>query len=232
MIVLLNNEELVDFDYNSKPKKKFLPLKRVAEFYRDKICGYKYSYKTDLANFEIEFEESQFCHLVGIHHVGNKVAQMNNNDSIKFNYRGVEGWNRIMNETITYSSLKSNHAATYNTHEDRMLFLPVLHQVLRTPEIVKYHQLRVKGMSLINADFILYSKKTNKRRKVQMNLAIREENGQLVPVSFQVTYEPKDQKYTKGQEDAEIHEIVIESLNDPLEAPYISPTPEEIEEVN
>ena len=104
--------------------------------------------------------------------------------------------------------------------------------MLRTPEIVKYHQLRVKGMSLVNADFILYSKKTNKIRKLQMNLAIREEKGQHVPVSFQVTYAPKDEKYTAGQEDAEIHEIVIESLNNPLEALYIYPTTEDIEEIN
>lgn len=212
-------QELLHHDYNKRLKKNRISLKLLAEFFQKKICTYFYSYKTNICDIELICLPENFCHLVGIQHIGDYLAKQNNRPNLAAAYKGATGWKNIIDEVHTLGSLKNIHKGIYNDIEDRIFYIPIMFQLLRQPEICQFNPLLVKGFSNLKADLIVYCDRANKRTIIRLNLAIRYEGTHFVPVSFMVMYEPKEDKYTKGQNNIVIEEILIKP-DSPNELPY------------
>lgn len=153
-------------------------LYELAEFYKEKIEPYTYTYKA-LFGIEIElnFTDCQFCHLI--------FGTVKNvpNSSL---YKGIKGFENIMNFKITSPPSYKDVQKNYKSKKDALYCIPDL---LNKPKIYMFNKNivdcgKIKGLKKtdIEADFLLYKEIDGK--KIHLFLKWSENDKKIVPCSL------------------------------------------------
>lgn len=210
-------EELTNLNQDKRIRTNQITLRLLSEFYVTKVCPYSYSYVTSLGEISLRCSPENFCHLIGLHHFGNLKARTGRNPGLRKHFKGSLGWTNIQNEDITLRALRDIHENMYKEFLDRILYFPFVYQILRSPDIVDFNNLLVKGFSKIEADFLFFHNK----KKVRLHIGVRLEGRHYVPVTFKVEYSPKQDRLTQRQNRADIIRIEVRNEINPNEVPHI-----------
>lgn len=120
-------------------------LKAAQEFYINNLLNKNYVFETDEGRFVFKFEESNFCHLIGLHYFDSS-------------YQGMHGWKMIENDKITHKILKNLNKNTFETtYKPRIKTLYKIESILANcMSIRKYKQI---GNRKFNCDLFVYNDK-------------------------------------------------------------------------
>ena len=154
-------------------------LKEFFEFYKKKICQYRFKYiLEDNTEIIVDFRERNFSHIVGLHKF-ERIKKYKVSEEINID---------ILNEKITFKELRSNESEVLEKNKelgDRIAYFPVLKTLLENADTVLKYDLNVIWNSKIEFSFLLRTEKIT----VIVCLAVKEIKGNkkiCVPVSLLV----------------------------------------------
>lgn len=120
-------------------------LQTAQEYYEANLLNKYFVFETNKGRFVFKFEESNFCHLIGLHH-------------FNLSFQGKNGWNLIKNKNITYSTLKRLNKNMFNnvykTRIDVLYKAETIFKHCKTMQ--KYKKIGTRGF---NCDLFIYNDK-------------------------------------------------------------------------
>ncbi|OUS68314.1 hypothetical protein B1748_34140 [Paenibacillus sp. MY03] len=111
------------------PDQKDLSLKTIAFFYEEHLMNrqFKFHIRHRAQEIRVRFEEGSLCHLLGVHHI---VSGQEG--------RSVRGHANIINDVITFESMKKLNAGKFEEFKQRMLAFPLVLQIIKQPTFFEY----------------------------------------------------------------------------------------------
>lgn len=192
---------------NQKPKiNQDVSLKLIADFYLNTIAPKNYYFLLDdKTNINLRFSKEHFCHLMAIHYFCP-------DPSLEHQYKSHGGFYNIINNQLTFDSLKSLNKEKFKEYKERMQYFPFIYQILNNCNTVKFDKDLVDGKCKIDVEFLLYNTHDNKK----MHLGINLENSNkdiYFAKSFFISKSNKINKYTDGQKKLEIIDKKISKIS-------------------
>ena len=141
-----------------RPKRKFLSLLTLQQFYKEHLCDRVFIFETDDIDrpiVKLRFKEEHLCHLLGFQYLFDEKRYGKT-------YVGTDGYNLIANGTVTFQSIEKSNPTELAKQENRILFFPFVHQILQNPESIIFLPQNVPFKSKFKADLIFYNE-LNKR---------------------------------------------------------------------
>lgn len=128
-----------------------ISLQLLQDYYDHYLYPNKYCFELEnLDVIEVLFNKKNLCHLLGIVTVIEKAIHM----SQHFEYKGIRGYTKIKDGTLTINELKRIDKKRFGLSKDKMVFFYWIHKILESPNLVlKYQQ---TSESHISCDFLLY----------------------------------------------------------------------------
>lgn len=183
------------------PKINKIELLTLAEYYLEHLSNKSFKFKIklkgskDIFDIDIRFFDESMPHLLGIQ----KIVENTPLSDQRYKYQGINGFNGIIKENITISSLKEldkqlrpkkdKDPRVFPTIETRITHFHLIPQLLDDCSMVKFSPEVVTqyygGNCRLKSDFILYSTKF----KMKIQLGAVKEKGTIyyVPETFIVT---------------------------------------------
>lgn len=200
---ILSIKELKEFQKNrTVPNNDQISLKLIQQYFEEYILPYKYTYSCDNSlTITFNIEKEQFCHL--LYGSPGKISKAKS-------YKGMEGYCKIANETITFNNLDHSLKHKAKIRSKNFIFLETL---LDKPKIIQYNGNIVKkgndikiGESLIDASFLM-NKDINDQ---QMHFFIKNiSSKKIVPITF---FPQKDTCYIDRQIILKVHNNLKEKV--------------------
>lgn len=204
------------------PKINKIELITLAEYYLEHLSNKSFKFKIKLKgskdsfDIDIRFFKESMPHLLGIQ----KIVENTEMSNQRYKYQGIDGFNGIIKENITISSLKEldkqlhpkkdKYPRVFPSIENRITHFHLIPQLLKDCSMVKFSPESVTkhygGNCRLKSDFILYSTKF----KMKLQLGAVQETGTIyyVPETFIVTpvRDKSVDRLTGGQRFAQIIE--------------------------
>ena len=167
-------------------------LYNLVKFYESKIKPFKYTYNCRFGiTIDLVIEPEEICHLLFGYLKGKNIPNASN-------YKGLNGYNLILDKTVTEAPLQVRKASKIKT--DAFIYLPDL---LANPDIIVFNpKIAGKGNGSfshlettdINGDFLFYKKIDNK----QVHLFIKWDTRKKRYVALSLFHNKKD-SYIENQ---------------------------------
>ncbi|MCU5096132.1 PBECR4 domain-containing protein [Bacillus wiedmannii] len=174
-----------------KPKMSHLSLLTIQQFYKEHLCGRRFIYSTDdphRPTIRLRFKEEELCHLLGFQHIFEK-------QRFGSTYIGESGYNLMRSGELTFDFIKETNEEGLKQYENRMLFFPFVHQILKNPDSVIFDPKCVPFKTKLQADLIFYNEQN--RRYLHLFLDhYKKRPGNYFPRSF---FDRRDNKLLVGQ---------------------------------
>lgn len=124
-----------------------MELTDIQEFYITMFLNKKFVFETNFGRLVIKFDESNFCHLIGLHYYDRKL-------------KGFQGWELIKKKKITLKEIKkSNKNVFNNTINNRIQVLYKIIDIFQdTKEIKRFKRI---DNSKFECDLFMYNKDKN-----------------------------------------------------------------------
>jgi hypothetical protein len=187
-----------------KPKRKFLSLLALQQFYKEHLCDRVFTFETDSIErpiVKLRFKEEHLCHLLGFQYLFDekRYGKM---------YIGNDGYDLIKNGTVTFEFIEQTNPTEFAKYENRILFFPFVHQILQNPQTIVFQPENVPFKSKLKADLIFYNHLN--KRYIHLGLdRFKKRPQNYYPKSF---FERRDKNFIDGQ--AEINIISTNILLD------------------
>jgi hypothetical protein len=179
-----------------KPKRKFLPLLTIQQFYKEHLCDRVFVYETDDADrplVKLRFKEEHLCHLLGFQYLFDEKRYGKT-------YVGDDGYNLIQDGTVTFEFLETMNPTELPKQENRILFFPFVYQILLNPQAVVFLPENVPFKTKLKVDLIFYNEQN--RRYVHLGLDRYKKRPEIYfPRSF---FDRKDKDMVDGQTEVSI----------------------------
>jgi phage-Barnase-EndoU-ColicinE5/D-RelE like nuclease4 len=179
-----------------KPKRKFLSLQTIQQFYKEHLCDRVFIFETDNTErpiIKLRFKEEHLCHLLGFQYLF---------DEKRFGktYIGEDGYNLIQDGTVTFEFIENTNPNGLPKYENRILFFPFVHQILQNPKSIVFLPENVPFKSKLKADLIFYNHLN--KRYVHLGLdRFKKRPQNYYPKSF---FERRDKNFIDGQTEINI----------------------------
>lgn len=141
-----------------KPRINDISLKVLSEYYEMFLNPFIYHYRVrDIDGeraFELRFECENFCHLLGIettakYHVPRKDLH---------NYKGIKGWNNVVNKVIDIPHLKKLNKSKFASMKAKYVYFYLLPNLIEHPMAVSYDKSSVGTATNIECEILFFSK--------------------------------------------------------------------------
>lgn len=117
-------------------------LLELQKFYLENLLNRSFVFYTSIGTIVIKFNESNFCHLLGLHHFNQE-------------YKGITGWKNIELKKITHSILKNIDKKKYETiFKKRADALYKILEIFKKSKTIKIF--KDCHDTLFQCDFLLY----------------------------------------------------------------------------
>lgn len=125
-------------------------LKNIQNYYKQNFLNKNFVFDTNIGKMVFRFDETNFPHLLGLHHF---------ND----NYKGKDCWDEIESNHITSSNLKQINKNTYkNTFLPRVEVLYKALDILSNAKTIKKYKKFSEDETNFDCDLVLYDSNFNK----------------------------------------------------------------------
>ena len=187
-----------------KPKRKFLSLLTIQQFYKEHLCDRLFIFETDNVErpvIKLRFKEEHLCHLLGLHYIFDEKRHGTA-------YIGDEGYNLIKNGTLTFEFIEQIDKNALSKNENRILFFPFTYQILQNPTSIVFLPETVPFKSQLKVDLIFYNRLNN--RYIHLGLdRFKNRPQNYFPKSF---FDRRDTNFIDGQKEMNI--ISIKTLKE------------------
>lgn len=181
---------------SKKPKRKFLTLQIIQQFYEEHFCDRVFIFNTDSTErpvIKLRFKQEHLCHLLGFQYLFDEKRYGKS-------YVGQAGYELIKDGTVTFEFIDNIDSRALSKQENRILFFPFSYQMLQNPKSIIFRPEDVAFSSKLKADIIFYNQ--HNRRYIHLGLdrfAKRPQN--YFARSF---FERRDDAFIDGQSEVNI----------------------------
>lgn len=190
------------------PKINDISLLLLAEYYEMYLIPYTYIISCEIndepTTIHLKFEESNFCHLLGIE--STVVNHVNRRDID--NFKGLKGWNNIKNNQLTISKIKQLNKKGFNNNKTRYVCFFLLPLVLDNPIMVDFDSNKVQPKTNIDCNLLLFNDYHNK--KIHLGISYNNSQTYFIPKTFLVetlSSNNDGKKFINGQDKVVIKKI-------------------------
>lgn len=206
--LLLSLEELYVSKCNPSINKITLELLR--QYYDRYLIPNTYKFlinmNDELNEIILKFSEENFCHLLGIE----STVKGNVPYRTLGNYKGINGWNNIKDESLTFDLLKGINKKKFNDNKSKLVFFYLIPRLLENAKVVDFNKELVDGDTRIECDLLFFDELQN--AYVHLGIELDLELGFYVPRTFlikKVTKNNKGTKFISNQIEVLINERII-----------------------
>lgn len=196
------------YNLTEKPILSKISLKLLQEYYKEYLMPYKFTYSlNNNQKINLVFNDSNFCHLLGIETVAE--AKFGKNRKLTSKYRGVTGYKNISNQNITFKTLKGLSPVKFKSIKDKLIFFYLLPHLLESSKLfIEYKH--DPSVSFVQCKFLIY----DMLHGSMIHLGIEIENGtNFFPRTFlieRITQFNDGTRFINNQNDEiEVQEITI-----------------------
>lgn len=122
-----------------KPRIDQINLKLLLDYYMAYLFPYQFTYcLEDASILHLDFNKENFCHLVGTESIVKKAIK---DRAVHARYKGMSGFNGILNGEITFEDLKKKNKGGFNSVKSKLVnfhFIPKL--LMSSTQFVYYTQ--------------------------------------------------------------------------------------------
>lgn len=206
--LLLSLEELYISENNPSINKITLELLRqyYDKYLRPNTYKFLISNDNELNEIVLKFSERNFCHLLGIE----STVKGNVPYRTLSEYKGINGWNNIKDELLTFASLKGINKKKFNSNKSKMVFFYLIPRLLENAKVIDFNKELVDGDTRIECDLLFYDELQNSY--VHLGIELDFELGFYVPRTFlikKVTESNKGTKFICDQTEVKVNQRTI-----------------------
>ncbi|MHA7583675.1 PBECR4 domain-containing protein [Paenibacillus vandeheii] len=135
----------------AKPRIDQINMKLILDYYLTYLFPYRFTYYLeDGSILHLDFNKENFCHLVGTESIVKKAIK---DRAVHARYKGIQGFNRIMNGEITFEDLKKKNPGGFKSVKSKLVnfhFIPML--LLSSTQVVYY----TRPINSINCALLIF----------------------------------------------------------------------------
>lgn len=208
--MILSCEQL--FNSTQNPRINMITLDLLREYYETFLIPFNYKYEisneatiNDKREFELRFEQENFCHLFGLESIVSKNVRNINL------YKGQVGWDNIKKGIITFKDLKSKNQFGFNDNKARFVFFYLLPKLVESPQAVLFDPTKVLSHTKIDCEILFY----DEYEKANIHIGIKkdEELGYYIPKTFlikKINDKSDGLRFIKDQQKITVSKIIKE----------------------
>lgn len=136
-----------------KPRIDQINLKLLLDYYISYLLPYRFTYHLeDGSILHLDFNKENFCHLVGLQSIVNKTLK----ERAASKYRGMPGFNGVMNGIITFDDLKKKNKGGFNSVKSKLVNFHLIPKLLMSSTQVVYYTQPVNSINCALLIFDVY----------------------------------------------------------------------------